>query len=102
MGTCSHQVLILIWMMSVCSMGEDFTLVHKCCDLDQVYSEPLAKCIEGAMNKTSLTRLHMVKNHQPIMFETGALEAGDCSNGSQRRCVCSKNVRVSLHLTPSK
>ena len=66
----------------------NFTRVAKCCDLGQVYDEMSSQCAPGNFNLTTLRSQHMADAGigMGVVFDTGAMKAEDCENGSLR-CV---------------
>ena len=65
------------------------TVVAKCCDVGQVYYEMSSECGKGSFNITALRYEHMADDYSDdneIYFDTGAVKAEDCENGSLR-CV---------------
>ena len=66
----------------------NFTRVAKCCDLGQVYDEMSSQCAPGNFNLTTLRSQYMADAGigMGVVFDTGAMKAEDCENGSLR-CV---------------
>ena len=71
------------------SYATNLTLVSKCCEIMQVYHEKKSVCVEGSFNLTALRSEYMAADigfDNEVAFETGAVKAEDCENGSLR-CV---------------
>jgi hypothetical protein len=66
----------------------NLTRVAKCCDLGQVYDEMSSQCAPGNFNLTTLRSQYMADAGigMGVVFDTGAMKAEDCENGSLR-CV---------------
>ena len=71
------------------SSSTSLTIVAKCCDVGQVYHEKESVCGEGNFNLTALRSKHLAEddigfNNNEVAFDTGAVKAEDCENGSLR------------------
>lgn len=71
-------LLVVLFVENVCCLA-----VHKCCNVSQVYYEHRMQCDEGLFDVEALA--NVVPLDQFLTFETGALEASHCKNGSLRQ-----------------
>ena len=81
--------LLLVVLVIQSSHSTNLTRVAKCCDVKQVYHEKNSVCGEGNFNLTVLRSKHLAADigfDNEVAFDTGAVKAEDCENGSLR-CV---------------
>ena len=103
------EVLLQALFIQGCFSAANLTtVVSKCCDFGQVYYEMSSECGEGSFNLTALRSKHMAddviadSDDNEIYFDTGAVKAEDCENGSLRCVYVSSITGIPLQVALAK